>query len=88
METKKDKIKKLVIEMLNESHSAMIKKVDRALNAGCIDTDSWNEDYNSMILPKCIVMATLKNEAEQYSAAGTTFEKQIKKEVKNIQLFI
>ena len=41
MESKRDKIKALVVEMLNNSHEAMIKNIDKALNSGAIDIDSW-----------------------------------------------
>lgn len=41
-----------------------------------------------MIIPRCIIMAILEHESQQYSAKGTSYEKRIKKEVKNIQYFI
>jgi len=85
---KKEAIKKHCIDMLNESHEFMLKKIDRALNSGAIDIDAWNEDDMPMIVPKCIVTALLQVESRQYEAKGTSFEKQIKKEVKNIRYFI
>lgn len=88
METKKEKIRSLVIEMLNESHEAMIKNVEKALNSGAIDTEQWDERTNKMIIPKCIVTAILQKESEQYEGKGTSFEKQVKREVKNIRYFI
>lgn len=88
MKTKKEKIRSLVIEMLNESHEAMIKNVEKALNSGAIDTEQWDERTNKMILPKCIVTAILQKESEQYDGKGTSFEKQVKREVKNIRYFI
>lgn len=88
MKTKKEKIRSLVIEMLNESHEAMIKNVEKALNSGAINTEQWDERTNKMILPKCIVTAILQKESEQYEGKGTSFEKQVKREVKNIRYFI
>lgn len=85
---KKNKIKSLAEDMLKESFDAMIKKVEKALNSGVIDVDSWNENNSPMILPKCIVTAILQNESTQYEAKGTSFEKQVKKEVKNIRYFL
>jgi hypothetical protein len=41
-----------------------------------------------MILPKCIVTAILQNESTQYEAKGTSFEKHVKKEAKNICSFL
>lgn len=85
---KKRKIKSLVKEMLKESHKAMIGKIDRTLNSGAIDIDAWSESYASMILPNCIVIALLQNESRQYSAIGTSFDKTVEREVKNITYFL
>lgn len=74
--------------MLNESHEAMIKKIDKALNSGAIDIDSWDESHNPMILPKCITTAIMQNESAQYEGKGTSFEKEVKKEVRNIRYFL
>lgn len=41
-----------------------------------------------MILPKCIVTALLQNESRQYEGKGTSFEKTVKREVKNITYFL
>jgi hypothetical protein len=41
-----------------------------------------------MIIPKCITTALLEQECTQWDASGTSFEKQIKKEVKNIRYFL
>lgn len=85
---KKRKIKSLVKEMLKESHNAMMGKVDRVLNSNAIDLDAWSESHNPMILPKCIITAILQDESHQYEGKGTSFEKMIKKEVRNIRYFI
>ena len=91
METTKKKkkaIAQLVKDMLNESHEAMLKKIDKALNSGAVDVDEWDKTNNPMILPKCILIAILQDEATQYEAKGTSFEKQVKAEVKNIRYFL
>lgn len=85
---KKRKIKSLVKEMLKESHNAMIGKIDHVLNSGAIDIDTWSESHNPMILPKCIVTAILQDESHQYEGKGTSFEKTVKREVKNITYFL
>ena len=41
-----------------------------------------------MILIKSIVTALLEDEATQYSASGTRFKKEVKKEVKNFKQFL
>jgi hypothetical protein len=90
METqiKKAKIKSLVSDMLKDSYEAMIKKIDKALDSGAIDVDGWDEHKSPMILPKCIVTAILQSESTQYEGKGTSFERQVKKEVRNIRCFI
>ena len=82
---KKDKIKSLVIEMLNTSHDNMISNVDKALSSGAVDVDEWDEKY---FLPKCIITAILEQESTQWDGSGTSYEKLIKKEVKNIRYFL
>lgn len=86
--TKKDKIKSLVSEILLESHNAMINKIDKILNSGAIDIDNWDEENAPMILPKIITIALLQYESTQYNGRGTSYEKQIKKEVKNLSYYI
>jgi hypothetical protein len=88
METKRDKIKALVVNLLEQSHEEMYWKIDAALNSGAIDIDSWQEDDSPMVLPKIIITAILENESTQYQGKGTSFEKKIKKEVKNLRYFI
>lgn len=85
---KKEKIKELVKDMLIESHEHALQNIDRALNSGAIDIDGWDENNAPMVLPKCILTAILENEARQYTAKGTSFEKKMKKEVKNISYFL
>jgi hypothetical protein len=85
---KKDEIKALVIELLNQSNEAMINNIDKVLKSEAIDIDSWASEINPMIIPKCITTALLEQECTQWDASGTSFEKQIKKEVKNIRYFL
>lgn len=88
MKTNKQKVKELVKDMLIESHKKALKSIDKVLNSGCIDIDSWDQKNAPMVLPKTILTAILEDEARQYTARGTSYEKQIKKEVKNIQYFL
>ena len=85
---KQAKIKLLVTEMLNDSHEAMLKKLDIVFNSGCIDAEFWDEKQSPMVLPKSIVTALLESESVQFSGLGTCYEKQVKKEVRNIRYFI
>jgi len=87
-QAKREKIEALTKRILEDSYEAMKGKVSKALNSGAIDIESWDERNNPMILPKCIVIAILQDEATQYEAKGTSFERDVKKEVKNIRCFI
>jgi hypothetical protein len=86
--TKKNKIKAHVKDMLKQSNKAMLEKIDKAINSGAIDIDSWEEDNKPMVLPKTIVTALLESESTQYRGIGTSHEKRIKKDVKNLRYFI
>jgi len=86
--TKKKKIKALAKKMLKNSLKEMEAKIDKALNSGALDIDNWDENSNSMILPKVIVVAIMETEADQYKGSGTSFEKEVKKEVRNLKCFI
>jgi len=88
MKNKKVQIETHVKNMLEYANKDMIKKITKALNSSAIDVDGWEPDNNPMILPKIILIAILETEAEQYKATGTCFEKQVKKEVKNLKLFL
>ena len=74
--------------MLKNSLKEMEAKIDKALNSGALDIDNWDENSNSMILPKVIVVAIMETEADQYKGSGTSFEKEVKKEVRNLKCFI
>lgn len=85
---KKEEIKTLIENMLNNSHKEMVNKIDQILNSGPIDVDNWDIIHNPMIIPKCIVSALLEEESKEYNGKGTCFEKSMKKEIKNIKYFI
>jgi len=85
---KKEKITKITEQIIDEACIKMKEKIQRALNSRAIDVDSWDEKINPYILPKTIVIAILENEAKQYDGTGTCFEKQMKKDIKNLKLFL
>jgi len=84
----RNKIKALAIQMLQDSQKEMEAKIEKALNSGALNIDDWDENSNSMILPKVIVVAIMEDEANQYKATGTSFEKEVKKEVANLKCFL
>ena len=85
---KKAEIAKRAATMLEQSYKEQLKKVNKLLDSSAIDVDQWDVNNNAMILPKCIVIAILEDEADQYKANGTSFEKQVNAEVKNLKLYI
>jgi len=88
MSNNRSKIKALAIKNLERSFEAMKEKVDKALDSGAVDLDDWDENSNPMILPKIITKAILEDEADQYSAKGTAFHREVIKEVRNLKYFI
>jgi hypothetical protein len=88
LDEKKELIKSYVIEMLDFSKECMAKKLTTALNCGALDIKNWDKNNSPMIVPKIIVSALLESERTQYSAKGTSYERKIKKEVKNLIYFI
>lgn len=88
IEEKKAKIELLANEMLKCSIENIQKSIKRAIECSGVDIESWDENSGPMILPKTILVATIENEARQYYGRGTSFERQIKKDVANIKMFI
>lgn len=86
--TKQEKIRAHVVDMLEMSYNAMLKKVDRAINCGFFDIEAWDENDAPMILPKIIVTAILQDEGGQYSGKGTKYEKKVKRDANKLQIFL
>lgn len=87
-EDKKDKVREIATRLLAQSQAEMLAKVEKAINSGAVDIDGWDEGCNPMILPKSIVSAVLQYESGQYDCAGTSFEKEVKRNVKNLRHFL
>lgn len=85
---KRDKIKKHVKDMLMESFESMINNIEVLLNDDEEAVNNWEPNVNPMILPKCMVTALLEHESMQYQAKGTSFEKKVKKKVKELRNYL
>lgn len=85
---KSDQIIKLTDDMLETAIPEIKKLIRKAVNSGAIDVEGWDRQFNPMIIPKCILIAALETEADQYRATGTVYEKQVEKEVRNLKNFI
>ena len=86
---KKERIKSLVIDMLNDSHKKALENVDKLLNSSAINIDNYDTNNTPMILPKSILTAILEYEAKQYAPPkGITNERKIKQDIKNFGYFL
>ncbi len=85
---KKTRIHTITKTILQASHDAMIEKIDKVINSSAVDIDSWETNKNPLVLPMCIANALLQIESDQLNLSGSSFEKQVKKEVRNIRRFI
>lgn len=87
--TKEKQIRKLVSDAIDESVKAMKGELlNKVFKSGCIDILSWDPKDHPMLLPKSILIALFLHEAAQYSPKGTSFEKQVDKNAKNIVYFL
>jgi ribosomal protein L17 len=85
---KRKAIKVLADEMLKDSYKHMKEKIDKALDSGAVSVDDWDPNNAPMVVPKCIIAAVLEDEATQYTARGTGYERKIRKGINNIKYFI
>ena len=85
MTEKEKQLAALVSDMLKRSHDDAIKNIQKVLKSGAIDLESWD---GSMVLPKTIVTALLEEESAQWDGASTSYAKKVKKDVKNIRMFL
>lgn len=85
MTEKEKQLTALVSDMLKISHDDAIKNIQKVLNSGAIDLDSWD---GRMVLPKTIVTALLEEESAQWDGSGTSYAKQMKNDVKKIRMFL
>lgn len=83
-----EKLEKIISEMIDSSAIEMKRKIRKALTCGALDISTWDENGSSMLLPKVVVRALLLDESEQYSARGTKYEKEMKREVENLGCFL
>jgi hypothetical protein len=89
MTDNKQKIKDLVIDMLDRSYDKSVLSIDKILDSGCIDIDAWDENNGRMLVPKAIVMALLDYEKDQWSPSKRISSyKQVTKDFKNIRNFL
>jgi len=86
--SKKTKIKRITNKLLKDSIPHMKDLIKKALDSGALDLEKWDEKLNHMIIPKSIFIAVLKVTADQYSSIGTSFEKEMTKDINNLKCFL
>ena len=77
----KQEIKKKTLELAEELFGLVDKKIDKALNSGSIDTDSYENDY---LLPKIILHAIMMDCVDNTRPLTASYAK----EARNIYDFI
>lgn len=70
-----------VIELNKSFSEELEKKLDRILEAGCLDLTKYEDNF---ILPKIIFSAILKNESFQFAPMS----KEYQQEIKNVSKFL
>lgn len=89
MKSKEEKMKDLVVEILDEVNEAMKKKIDELFASRVINVDDWDEKCAPMLKPKIIVCALLDHESKQYSLPQSlAIDKKIKEEIKRLKYFL
>ena len=81
----KEAIKQLIINMLELCHERQLGNIDRALNSKAIDFEIKS---GPMAIPKTITIALLEESKTLCTARGTSYEKQQRREIKKLLLFI
>lgn len=88
-ETKKEKLKKLTNEVLKGAYEAMLAQVDKCIESGALDIDSWDPDKDGfMLLPKIITVALMDIERDQYTARGTSHDRFVRKQISNLKYYL
>lgn len=86
--TNAEVIEQHTVKMLEGAVNSMRKLIRKAISSGAIDVDGWDKDVNSMILTKAILIAVMETEVKQYTVRGTSFEKGLNEDVKNLKYFL
>ena len=81
--TTKENVRKKTLDLLDDAHQELIKKLDYLLDSGAIDYES--EDHN-LKLPKQIIQALGHTMIRLFENPHAT--RQDKKQVKNFNYFI
>jgi len=72
-------------KLISDAVKGMRENMEKAIKSGSMDIKGAEDNF---ILPKALIIALLKEETRQFSAGGSCYEKQIKKESANIYRMI
>jgi hypothetical protein len=81
----KEELKENIIDLLKFCYERQLTNIDRALKCSAIDFENQS---GPMSIPKTITIALLEESKTLCTARGTIYEKQQKKDLKNLLLFI
>lgn len=81
-------VRKLVWSMIHEAAKHAQSRITETIKSGAINIDEYDLEHAPMVLPKTITAALLQAEIRPLLGTGTKYEKQVKKDIKNILYFI
>ena len=62
--------------------------IQKAINSPAIDLEEYADTSAPAILPKSVLIAVFQSMADQYSPKGTSYEKEVKKNVQNLKPYV
>jgi len=81
----KTELRKKTNKLISDAVSGMRKNMEKAISSGSMNIEEADDNY---ILPRSLVIALLQEEINQFDCKGTDFEKEVKKNAKNIYAMI
>lgn len=81
-------VRQLVWNMIRESAYHAQSRVTEAIKSGAINIDEYDFEHAPYVLPKTITAALLQAEIRPLLGKGTKYEKQVKKDIKNLLHFL
>lgn len=81
-------VRQIVWFMIRESAAHAQSRVTEAIKSGAINIDDYDPVCAPMVLPKTITAALLQAEIRPLLGTGTKYEKQVKKDIKNLLYFL
>ena len=81
----KTQLRNYTNKLISEAVKGIRKNMEKAIASGSMNIQEAEDNY---ILPRSLLIALLNEEINQFDCSGTCYEKQVKKEAKNIYAMI